>query len=214
MTINLKSQIRDQKEKLEKDFIPAVVYGSGLESTSLSLKLNDFIKVYDLAGESNLIELELGDKGKINVLVKEVQRNPIKDFINHVDFYKVDMDKEITTEIPLEFIGESKAVKESGAMLVKNINEILVECLPSDLVDHIDINISVLEEVGDIIKISDINLPKGMKVLNNLEDSVATIIEQQKEEAPEVKVEELPISEEVNKNKDSDDSKNTKENKA
>jgi len=206
MEIKLKAQKREGGEKLSKELLPAVVYGMNFDNISIKINFNEFVKLYEQAGESNLIELDIEGEKRIKAIIKDVQKNPIKNNFSHIDFYKVDMDKEINAEIPLEFIGESKAVKELGALLVKNIDEISVECMPSDLVDHIDVDISVLAEVGDIIKISDISIPKGMKVLNNIDDSVATIIEPQKEEPVEVapvEVVEDKKSEEVKNEKDS-----------
>lgn len=181
MSIKLQAQTRAKKEKLEKNFMNAVVYGQGSENILLKIKTNDFIKVYNEAGESNLVELEIDGKGGFNVLIKDIQKDPIKDFLVHADFYKVDMNKEVNAEIPFNFIGESKAVKELGALLIKNINDISVECLPKDLVDHIDIDISVLTEIGSVIHIKDIKLPAGLKISNNLDDVVATTIEQKEE---------------------------------
>lgn len=184
--MNLKVQVREKNEKLASDFMAGVVYGQSMENVLIKIKTNDFIKVYGQAGESNLINLEIEGNGTFQVLVKEVQKDVVKDFFIHVDFYKVDMSKELTAEIPLEFVGESKAIKEQGALLNKSIDEVSVECLPQDLVDHIDIDISVLVNVGDAIFIKDINVPKGIKILNNADDVVATVTEQEEEkvEAP------------------------------
>lgn len=179
--MNLKVQVRGKNEKLASDFMAGVVYGQSMENVLIKIKTNDFIKVYGQAGESNLINLEIEGNGTFQVLVKEVQKDVIKDFFIHVDFYKVDMNKELTAEIPLEFVGESKAIKEQGALLNKSIDEVSVECLPQDLVDHIDIDISVLVNVGDAIFIKDINVPKGIKILNNADDVVATVTEQEEE---------------------------------
>lgn len=181
MEMNLKVQVREKNEKLASDFMAGVVYGQSMENVLIKIKTNDFIKVYGQAGESNLINLEIEGNGTFQVLVKEVQKDVIKDFFIHVDFYKVDMNKELTAEIPLEFVGESKAIKEQGALLNKSIDEVSVECLPQDLVDHIDIDISVLVNVGDAIFIKDINVPKGIKILNNADDVVATVTEQEEE---------------------------------
>lgn len=184
--MSLKVQVREKDEKLNPDFMAAVVYGQSLENILIKIKVNDFIKVYDKAGESNLISLEVEGKGNYQVLLKEVQRNVIKGFPIHADFFKVDMNKELTAEIPLEFIGESKAVKEQGALFNKSIDEVSVECLPHDLVDHIDIDISVMENIGDVLFIKDIKVPKGIKILNHSEDVVATISEQEEEKVEEV----------------------------
>ncbi|PKM91412.1 50S ribosomal protein L25 [Candidatus Falkowbacteria bacterium HGW-Falkowbacteria-1] len=180
MKIELKAETREKKEKLDKKFVAAVIYGSGVESKSLKLKLNDFLKVYNLAGESNLIELELEGK-KESVLVKDIQKNPVKGFITHVDFYQVDMAKTITTDIPLEFVGESKAVKELGGMLIKNIDSLSVECLPGDLTDHVSVDISVLSELGGAIYVKDIKISEKIKVLNHANDPVITVVEPREE---------------------------------
>lgn len=185
MEIKLQAQSRVKNEKLEKDFMAAVVYGQGSENLILKIKINNFIKAYEAAGESNLIDLEIDSSKNIKVLIKEIQKNPIKGFFIHVDFYLVDMSKEISTEIPLIFVGESKAIKELGALLVKNIDEVSVECFPADLVDHIDVDISVLAGMNDIIKVRDLIVPSGIKILNNPLDAVATVSEPQADDAPQ-----------------------------
>jgi len=171
MEFKLKAEKRAKNEKLAADIIPAVLYGKGVENQSLKLKKVDFEKAFNGAGESNLIDLDLGT-GIVKVLVKDLQRDILKYTFTHVDFYQVNMKEKITTEIPLHFIGEAKAIKELGGMLMKEINELEVECLPNDLVDHIDIDISVLANFHDEITTEDIVLPKGMK----LEDETKRII--------------------------------------
>lgn len=184
MNIKLQSQTRVKQEKLAADFLPGIVYAPGFENALIKIKANDFIKVYSQAGESNLIDLNIDGKD-VQVLVKEVQKDPVKDFFIHVDFYKVDMNKEVSADIPLEFVGESKAVKELGALLVKNIDFVSVECLPKDLVDHIDVDISSLVGFGDLIQIKDLVLTSGIKVTNNLDDAIVSVVEPKEEkEAP------------------------------
>ena len=205
MDIKLKGQIREKGEKLANNEIGAIIYGSGLENILLKMNSVEFVKIFEEAGESNLIDLEVEGKGNFKVLIKEVQRDPVKDFVIHVDFYKVDMNKEITTEIPLLFIGESLAVKTLGALLVKNMDEIKVECLPSDLTDHIEVDISVLNEIGDSIKIKDIKLPKGFKLLENEEDVIVSVMEQTKEEEVVASTPETVASETQNEKEEKKD---------
>lgn len=194
MEAKLQAKIRAKSEKLDKDYLAAIVYGPSSENTLIKLKLNDFVKVYEQAGESNLIELDVEGLGKIQVLIKAFQRSPLKDFFTHVDFYKVDMAKEVNAEIPLNFVGESRAVKELGALLIKNIDSLEVECLPKDLVDHIDIDISVLVAFGDLIQVKDIKVSAGLKILNNLDDAVVSVTEP-KEEAVKEEVIAVPEAE-------------------
>lgn len=183
MSIKLQVQTRVKPEKLAADFFPGIVYSPDFENVLIKIKRNDFIKTYSQAGESNLIDLNIDGK-EVQVLVKEIQKHPVKDLFVHVDFYKVDINKEVTAEIPLEFIGESKAVKELGALLVKNIDEVAVECLPKDLVNNINVDISSLLGFGDIIQIKDLILPTGIKVLNNLDDAVVSVMEPKEEKEP------------------------------
>ncbi len=188
MEIKLKAEKREKGEKLGRDFVAGVLYGLGVENKTLKLKANEFAKVYSLAGESNLIELEI-DGEKKNVLIKEIQKDPVKNFVIHVDFYQVDMNRVVSAEIPLQFIGESKAVKELGGLLVKNLDELSVECLPGDLLDHITVDISTILEFGQAIHVKDIKVPASFKIFNNPDDSVVTVIEPKEE----VVVEEKPV---------------------
>ena len=175
MDIILKSQAREPKEKLSVDFVPAILYGRGVASVSLKVKRGDLEKVVNLAGESNLIVLEHDGK-TTKVLIKEIQRSGLNGNLLHVDFFQVNMTSKVTTEIPLHFIGESKAIKEMSGSLIKDIDSLEVECLPGDLVDHIDIDISVLREFHDEISTGDLILPKGIELSNDTNRVIASVI--------------------------------------
>ncbi|MBN2884763.1 50S ribosomal protein L25 [Patescibacteria group bacterium] len=188
MELKLSAEVRAKDEKLDKDSIPGVIYGRGLESRSLKLNYNAFVKVFAEAGESNLITLNF-DKQDIPVLVKATQKHPLKNTYTHVDFYQVNMKEKVKAEVPLEFVGESKVVKEGSGIFSIIIDEIGVECLPGDLVDHIDVDISVLQEFGDAIRLSDINLPQGMELLHDGTEVICMV------EEPKKVVEEAPVAE-------------------
>lgn len=179
--IILKAQSRKDK-KIEEGNIPAVVYGKGIEAQNIQMKKGAFDKIYQEAGESNLISLQVEGKEPIQVLIKEVQTDPVKGFYLHADFYQVDMKAKITTEIPLEFIGESKAVKDLNGILIKNLDALEVECLPGDLVDHIEVDLSSLNTFDDAIKVNDLHIPETIEILTNVDSIVATVVEPRKEE--------------------------------
>ncbi|MDD5527732.1 MAG: 50S ribosomal protein L25 [Patescibacteria group bacterium] len=186
-SLKLEAKKRDKEEDLKKmiksGFIPAVVYGPHLKANKLvKAAVNDLRKLIAAAGESTLIDLIVDGKPEGKVLIKEEQRDPVKDTLIHLDFYEVDMSKEIHAEIPLHFVGESKAVKELAGVLIRSINEIEVRCLPADLVNHFDVDISVLNTFDDIIKIHDLKLPKGIKLIHETDDVVATVAEPKAEE--------------------------------
>jgi large subunit ribosomal protein L25 len=173
MELKLSAEIREKKEKLNKDQLAAVLYGRDQESLSLKMNYNAFDKLFQEAGESNLISLSLG--GEIfPVLVKAIQKDVIKGTYIHIDLYKVNMKEKVKAEIPLEFIGEdkSRALKELGGIFITNINEVAVECLPGDLVDHIEVDISSLSELGDVIRIEDLNVPAGIHLFQELHEII------------------------------------------
>ena len=202
MTINLGAQTRESKEKLNSDFMPGVLYGKDINQ-NLKIKRTEFDKVFKAAGESNLINLDFGS-GQVKVLVKETQKDVIKNFFTHVDFYRVDMKEKITTEIPLNFIGESSAVRELGGVLMCEMDVLAIECLPGDLVDHIDIDISILKTFSDAIRVNNIKLPAGLSLAHSTNDMVAAVKE------PRAQIEE-PVAEVVSE-KEVSDKKDASEN--
>lgn len=177
------------KEIRQDGFIPAVLYGSGAASQNLKIKNLDFERVYEIAGESSLIDLVIDKENPIKVIVKDVQIEPVKDKQIHVDFYQVDMSKKITTEIPLNFVGESRAVKELSAMLTKNFDSVEVECLPGDLVSQIDVNIESLENFNDAIRMENLKLPAGIKLTSDTNDMVVSVVEPREAEEEEAEEE-------------------------
>ncbi len=187
MDIILSAEEREKKEKLSPDQVPAVLYGHGIVSQSLKVIRGEAEKAVNQAGESNLITLK-HNGAESRVLIKEIQRSGLNGKLLNVDFFQVNMKDKITTEIPLHFIGESKAVKEKSGSLIKDVTSVEVECLPDALVDHIDVDISRLNEYHDEISLKDLILPKGIKLLHETDRIVISVIPPrvQEEVAPEV----------------------------
>ncbi len=208
MIIKLEAQTRENREKLSSDFIPGVLYGKERDNQNLKIKKINFNRVFREAGESNLIDLDYGD-GVVKVLIKATQRDVLKDSFIHVDFYQVNMKEKIIAEIPLYFVGESPAIKELGGVLIKDSDVLAVECLPGDLVDHIDVDISVLKTFNDAIRVNDLKLSSGLSLMRDTNDMVAAIREPKaEEEEPEI-----DTSSKVTENTNSEKQKNTEENK-
>lgn len=186
MEIELKAQIRKEIGKgletlRKKGFIPAIVYGAGQKNVSVQIDYQEFEKVFKIGGESTIIKLKIGDKDK-NVLIHDVAKDPVNDKFIHIDFYQVRMDKVITTEVPLAFEGESPAVKNLEGTLIKNITEVEVEALPKDLPHEIKVSIDSLETFDDHIKIKDLKLPAGVKVLVDSGEIIASVTPPRTEE--------------------------------
>jgi len=162
--------------------IPAVVYGPKQEPVSISVDKIVFEKMLKDAGESTIINLEgLGDE--VEVLVHDVAFNAAKGGVEHVDFYAIEKGKEITVHVPLEFIGEAPATKLNGS-LTKVLHEIEVTCKPSALPQHIDVDVSSLDDFEKQIHVKDLVLPTGVKVENS-PDEVVALVQEVKEEIEE-----------------------------
>jgi len=188
-----------RKQKL----IPAVLYGHKIKNLNLSVKEQDFKKVYKQAGESTLIKINIKtdkdekEKERI-VLIYNTEKDPVSDEVIHIDFYQVKMDQEISIEVPLVFINKSDAVETDKGVLIKNLQVVEVEALPQDLPSEIEVDISVLKTFNDNIYIKDLKIPEKSKIKNNPEDSVASVIPprtkaelENLEEAPVEKTEEV-----------------------
>jgi len=180
------------KTLLSAGVIPAVIYGRGVESRSIEVEAIPFRKIYGTAGESSLVDLSIDGTEPVKVLIHETQSDPLKNTFSHIDFIQVNMKEKLTTEIPFEFVGESLAVKGLGGTLIKNRDNVEVECLPSDLVHEITVDIGKLATFEDVIRVRDLVFPKGIEVLSDPADVVAMVTPPRSDEemsALETKVE-------------------------
>ncbi len=177
--------------------LPAVLYGHNIANQSIELNEKDFFKVFKKAGESTIVNLVVD--GTIQpVLIHDVQRHYLLDHPIHVDFYAVNMSEKLRAKIPLHFIGESNAVKALGGMLVKNLQEVEVECLPADLPHAIEVDISKLNNFEDAIRVSDLSVSNKVKILASPDEVMVTTQPPRSEE--ELKeLEQAPVAEDVTK---------------
>lgn len=215
--INLQAETRTEKnskaKKLRKaGFLPVVLYGSESKNQDLKIKKLDFIKAYEQAGESNLINLEVDKEPAVKIIIKDIQKDPVSDALIHADFFLVDMKKEITTEVPLNFVGESVAVKKLSGVLVKNIDSVNIRCLPGDLVNQIDVDISPLKELNAAIRLKGLKLPENIHLVSETNDMVASVIEPRIQEEQE-EAEEEEVSEEGEEAKDEEKKEGEEEKK-
>ncbi len=208
--IELKSQKREVKRSenislRKKSRIPAVIYSGSLkENIFISIDKAEFLKIAEIAEKSSIIDLDVD--GKIhNVLINDAAWN-YKGNLIHVDFYKVTKGQKLTTEIPIETIGEAPASKK-GLLLEQHLESIRVKCTPEDLVKSFEVDISSLSEDGDLIRISDINISEKFELLQD-EEEVIFIVEATKEH-----VEETLVTEEDEKDKEGEDSDESDEKK-
>lgn len=179
-------------KKRNKESIPGVLYGPGMENIVLEVDSKEFMKAYEDAGESSLINLEpFEGSEKYLVLIHDTQRDPLTGNIIHIDFYQPDLKKEVEVEVPLRFTGEAPAVKELGGTLVRNFLEVEVSALPEKLPYDIEVNVDKLVTFDDVVTIADLVVPEGVEILKESDEIIALVTPIVVEEEPE------PIEEDV-----------------
>jgi large subunit ribosomal protein L25 len=156
--------------------VPAVLYSRRGEPVILQANNRELLRVLQRAGGSRLVKLNIaGGKEAPMALVREVQREPIKGSVLHVDFFGVSMTEAIKVAIPIRYEGVSPAVTRNEGVLIHSMDSIEIECLPGDLIDAIAIDVSTLEKVGDVIRVSDLKAPAAVKLLADSEATVARV---------------------------------------
>ena len=168
----------------EKGLLPAVVYGRSEESTPISVNRKDFEKLFRKVGESTVITLK-GLAADKDALIHEVAVDPLSGLPVHADFYAIEKGQTVTVSVPLEFTGVSEAVRAKGAILVKVMHELEIECEPKDLPHGIAVDISKLENIDDKIFVKDLAIPAKAKLTASADDVVCMAVEA-KEEVEEV----------------------------
>ena len=194
--MQLKASVRDLLGKRSRRLygqgkLAAVVYGHNAKPTPLVLDRLEFQKVFVKSGRTHLVDLVVdGDKAE-KVLVREIQTHPRRLGPIHVDFYQVNLEEKITVEVPVHLAGESAAVKRGDADILQPLHTLRVECLPSDIPEAFEVDLTPLEEIESELRISDLKIPKGVTVLIDPEELVVKIIKKR-----EMKIEEeVPVAE-------------------
>jgi len=164
--------------------IPAVLYGRGRESVPLTVDPTELQKLLHQsgAGMNTLIDLSLEGAEQV-VLVKELQRDPVRGRYLHADLYVVDLTQTIEVAVPLHLVGKAPGT-EFGGILDHPLREIEVECLPRAIPEHLEVDVSALE-VGESIHVRDIALPEGVSLITDGDLTVASVVLPAAEETPE-----------------------------
>ncbi len=193
-------------KKLRKEgVIPANIYGTDFPSQSISVNLRDFTKVYKIVRETGVVYLKLDDK-EIPTMVKNLQRHPVNDYVLHADFRKIDLKKKVETEVPVRIVGVSEAVAQKGGVLLTLAETLLVEALPQEIPQAIEVDISSLKEIGQEIKVSDLKKSEQYEIKEEPNKVVASVVEHKEESitpetttpaAPEVITEAVKTEEET-----------------
>lgn len=173
--------------------LPAVVYGHNVESIPISLDMRETSRTLERLSSTALVVVDLDGKQHYT-LVRDKQRDPILGSILHVDFQAVSLDEKVRADLNVKLVGEAPAVETYLGIVVPSLEQISIECLPKDLPESIEVDISGLNEIGDSILVKDLVVPDGVEILSDPEEVVVVIIaqaaEEEIEEEEEVEVEE------------------------
>jgi len=161
-------------KKLRRDgILPCNIYGKGIESTAVQVPLKEFDAVYKEAGETGLVDVALGEK-TIPTLIHNMQKD-FRGNVLHADFFQVNLKEKVKTMVPLEIVGEPKAVLDKVGLLMNILSEIEVEALPADLPENIEVNVEHLANVDDQITVADLKVPAEVTVLTEPEQVISKI---------------------------------------
>jgi len=192
--LELKAELRQlgkghAKSLRLQGYVPAIMYGQGKEAQLLQIQARELEKVLAVAGTHQLVALQVASNKPVMTLARDIQRDVIKREYLHVDFYTVNMAEKVHAQVPLHLVGHAPAV-DAGGVLTHGLDMVEVECLPSDLVAAIEVNVSGLVKFSDSISVADLQVPATITILSDPESMVAKV------EAPR-KAEDLAALDEV-----------------
>src|SRR3989338_5937341 len=135
----------------QQNLLPAILYGFGVENTTIILHPVEFSKIHAQAGENQIVDLLVDGKQSVSVLIKEVQMNPVRGEAIHADFQAIDTTQPMEVEVPIHYIGESPAVKVGGGSLVKNYDTIGLKAFPKDFLKFVEVSIESLKKISYVL---------------------------------------------------------------
>lgn len=153
--------------------IPATIYGHSIESRSVQINAKEFSKIPHRA-YSHINELEIEGKEKFPILIRNVQKDPVRDNVLNIEFYRINEKEKLKVRVPLKYVGHSEAVTKGGILIVSQ-NEIEIQCLPKDIPDFIETDLSTIVEIGQAIHAGDLKVESGIQILNKKEEVLVKV---------------------------------------
>ncbi len=184
----LNAELRTLKGKKVKKlraqgYVPVVVYGGGEEPLSLQIAARELAPVIGRAGITNLLSIRVGESSdRLTVLVRDVERDSLRGTINHLDFMRVLMGEEITTDVTIILTGEAPV----GGMAVQGMTSVQISCLPKDLISTIEVDLASLPTIGGMVTVKDLDVPDSINILADGDDLVVHIEAIGMAEEPEI----------------------------
>jgi len=174
------------KQLRNEGLIPGVLYGHGVDSISLKFDAREIEQLAAQAGSSSLIKVNVeGSKQPYTTIIRDVQRDSIKRNVTHIDLQALSMKEKVRLNISLTLIGASPAVESLGGVLIQQMTEVEAECLPTDLVPTIEVDINGLTEIGSSLFVEDLNVPQGLEILTDPKEMIVQVTEIAEEAAVE-----------------------------
>lgn len=155
--------------------IPATLYGPGQPSESVQIDAKEFSRLPKHA-YSHMIELDMGKGKPINAIIREVQRRATTHEVLNVELYRVALDRKLTVTVPLKFIGVSTAVTVEGGQLIEVFQDAEIECLPGDIPDFIEADVSLITEIDQGLHFGELKISDSIKILNPEDEVVARVV--------------------------------------
>ena len=189
------------KSLRKKGVIPGVVFGKNKKSTPIQLKIGDLKKVLKHTSESTLLDLKIAGNKNVKVLISEIQQHPVNNALLHINFHEINLREKTSAQVPIELVGESPAVKSGKGILIQLMDEIEVECLPTDLPKAIKVDISSLKDINDSVCIKDLKIDRNKIEINHNENDLIAKIDHPKQEEKQEQEEEAETTPEETNNK-------------
>ncbi len=165
-----------QVRKLRKDgAVPGVVYGRRSEAEAVALDASEFRRVFAKAGRTHLIDFVLDGGRAQKVLIKEVQKHPRYEGAIHVDLFRIDLKEKLQIDVPITIAGESPAVKRGDGDLLISLHSLRIECLPGDIPEAIEVDVSELENIDDSVRVHDLHFPDGVALLSGGDEMIVKV---------------------------------------
>jgi len=179
--INLRAETREAgkgpaRQARRAGFIPAILYSKGKEAIPLKVPAREFSRVLSTgAGRNNLIRLQVGGvKGERMVMIKELQQDPVRGSLLHADLYQVSLKEKIRALVPVAVAGE-EVVARAGNIVQHQLREVEVECLPTQLPDHLTVSVAGLR-AGEHLSVGDLKAPEGVKILTSPDEIIVAVV--------------------------------------
>lgn len=181
LSASARKETGKQVKKLRKEGkIPANIFGQDFQSLAITLDYKDFVAAYKAAGATGIVYVHV-DKDSIPTLVAHVQRHPVIDTFLHIDFRKVNLKQKIETPVPVLIVGQSEAVNVKGGILLTQATDLTVEALPTDIPQHIEVDIASLKEIGQDIKVKDLIKSSAYEIKEDPEKVIVSVTEHKEE---------------------------------